>query len=508
MLSASKSRLLRPLTAQCAVRVASMSTMPREPHIADLWSPPELAAKNNVVDMSMQRLARHWDDSAWDEAAIRGAQKDHVCATWAPGNSLDAVPLITSAEGVWLHASDGRKFIDWTSQAICVNMGHSVPPAVMNAITHQLETAPHVYSGLGMVEMRSRLSALMSDLLPAELTGMLFPSSGGEANEAAIRIARRFTGKHKVMTQYRSYHGGSASTLGATGDTRRAFAESGVTGFVHILNSTPWQFNWAEDSEENAQRALAALEEQILLEGADTIAAIMLESVVGSGGVLVPHPSYMQGVRALCDMHNILYIADEVMVGFGRTGKFWAFQHYDGVVPDIVTSAKGLSSAYLPLSMVAMNSELHEWTRTNPIGWGSTYQAHPVALACAYECVKHMIKEDLHGNAQRMEAVIAECQDAIVAKHPSVRQARAIGMFGCLDLIGPDGKYFQSLARAPPHKAVVPYKKALMDEGVYCFFRPPLFHSAPPLVINEAELRDGFARVDRALDVLDEHLGF
>jgi len=378
-----------------------------------------------------------------------------------------------------------------------------VPPAVAEAVSSQLDAVAHVYGGLGLVESRVRLSALLAELLPAPLSGMLFPSSGGEANEAAIRIARRYTGRHKILTQYRSYHGGTTAALGATGDFRRAYGESGVSGFVKAINPTPMSFSWGDEPLEACHRALGALEETILLEGPESIAAVLLESVVGSGGVFMAHPEYMRGVRALCDRYGILYIADEVMVGFGRTGKMWGFQHYPGLVPDIVTSAKGLSGAYLPISMVAMREEIHERFRHESVGWGSTYQAHPVAMACAYECVKHMLSHDLVGNAHRLEPVMAECTDALVARHPTVRQGRVLGLFGCLDLIGPDGRYVQPLG-GPPHPAVAHFKRALSDEGVFGLVRVPLLHTAPPLIITEEQLRDGFDRVDRALSVLDD----
>jgi len=478
-------------------------------HLHDPWAPPELAARSNAVDL-LSISSSHWDES-WDEAAIRAATKAHCGATWTPSAVLDDLPILVKGEGVHLYSADGRKFLDWTSQAVCTNLGYDVPPAVVDAVNKQLTELPHAYSGMAIVEARARLASLLSEMLPGPLTGVLFPSSGSEANEAAIRIARRYTGKHKILTQYRSYHGGSGASLAATGDFRRWYAEASSTGFIKAINPTPMMFSWAEAADaspdEAAHRALAALEEQILLEGPETIAAVLLESIVGSGGAFLAPAEYMRGVRALCDKYGILYIADEVMVGFGRTGHLWGFQHYEGLVPDIVTSAKGLSAAYMPLSMVAMSAELHEHFRTTSVGWGSTYHAHPVALACAYECVKHLLKHDLVGNAARLEPVMRECTDDLVASHPSVRQGRVTGLFGCLDLQGVDGRYMQPLA-GPPSPATQPFKRALMAEGIYGLVRPPLLHSAPPLVIDEPTLRDGFARIDRALHVLDAELGF
>ena len=333
---------------------------------------------------------------------------------WGRGatSAIRDVPMLERSEGVYLFDSDGNKYMDWTSQAICTNLGYSVPPAVMQAVTEQLERLPHGVRRAGDGRDPLRFAKLMAEIMPGDLNGFLFPSGGAEANEAAVRIARRYTGRHKIISLYRSYHGGTANTLGATGDFRRFFAEDGVGGFVKAFNPTPLGFSWGGTPEEAAEQALAALEEQIVMEGPNNVAAIMIESIVGSGGTLLKPPGYMQGVRALCDKYGIVYIADEVMVGFGRTGKLWGFEHYEGVVPDIVTSAKGLSAAYLPLSVVGMNAKIQQFFVDNPLGWGATYQGHPVAMACAYECIKHMIQHDLIGNAARLESVMIEVTPA------------------------------------------------------------------------------------------------
>lgn len=473
--------------------------------VPDPYQAPVLEKKANGFDMSHVSAA-HWDES-WDTARVRETQSDHVVATWGPTSAIKNVPLLERSEGVYLYDRDGKQYLDWTSQAVCTNLGYDVPPAVLEAVQKQLETLPMVYGGLGMTEVRCRMANLMAEILPGDIDGFLFPCGGGEANEAAVRIARRYTGKHKILTQYRSYHGGSTTTLAATGDFRRWFAEAGATGFVKMYNPQPFKFKWAEDAEETTRTALAALEEQILMEGPNTIAAVMLESIVGAGGTLVAPPGYMEGVRALCDKYEILYIADEVMVGFGRTGKLWGFQHYDGLLPDIVTSAKGLSAAYMPLAVVGMRKPIKEFFENNPLGWGATYQAHPVALACAYECVKHLLKEDLVGNAARLEPVMEEEIGRLVEAHPSVRQGRCKGLFGCVDLVDKEGNYIQPL-QGPSPDPVMAFRKALAENGIFGLVRPPYLHTAPPLVINEAELRDGFQRVDRALSALDEASGF
>lgn len=256
----------------------------------------------------------------------------------------------------------------------------------MKAANDQLEKLAMVYGGLGTTEIRARMAKLCSELIPG-MTGFLFPCGGAEANEAAIRIARRFTGRPKIMTRYRSYHGGTAAALTATGDFRRGFAEAGQAGFVKFMDPNPFQFKWGESEADITSMSLRALDEQVIMEGPSTIAAIMLETFPGSNGVVVPPKGYIEGVRALCDKSGILFISDEVMTGWGRTGKWFGYQHFDGVQPDIVTSAKGLTGAMLPLSVVGMSREIQDFFKHTPLGWGATYQGHPVCLALAYEVI-------------------------------------------------------------------------------------------------------------------------
>jgi len=445
----------------------------------------------------------HWKEE-WGEVDLHRAVEDHVMLTWGTSAPAIDLPHIVKGEGVYLWDSKGNKYLDWTSQAICCNLGHDVPPAVVEAVRKQMEDCFYVYGGLGIVPVRARLSKLMAQLMPGDITGFLFPCGGAEANEAAIRIARRYTGRQKILTQYRSYHGGTAQSLGATGDFRRWFTEQGVNGFVKIFNPQPMGFSWGSSDEEATALALKVLEEQILLEGPASIAAIMLESIVGAGGVLVPPAGYMEGVRALCDKYNVLLILDEVMAGFGRTGELWAFEHFENVIPDIVTSAKGLTGAMLPLSMVGVREKLRKWFLDQPLGWGATYHAHPVAMACAYETVKFTVSQELPHRARQLQVVMMEEIEQLVQKHPSVKQGRAIGLFGCIDLQGADGKAISQLGTDAPHLKA--FRRALLDNGIMSLFRPPLLHCCPPLVITEPELRDGFQRLSSALAMLDESL--
>ena len=316
-------------------------------HEPEPFAPPLLEHKDNAFDPA-RVSPEHWSKEQWSTERVRSAQSNHVVASWGATKAIADLPIMERSEGIYLYDRDGKQYMDWTSQAVCTNFGYDVPPAVIAAVTEQLTRLPMVYSGLGISEIRCRTAELLSQILPGDINGFLFPSGGAEANEAAVRIARRYTGKHKILTHFRSYHGGTTTTLAATGDFRRGFAESGVSGFVKMMNPTPNKFSWGANEAEIVETSLAALEEQargrphtsaaprvlsltrlpstppwndaqIEMEGPDSIAAVLIESIVGSGGVLIHPTGYVQGVRALCDKYDILYIADEVMVGFGRT---------------------------------------------------------------------------------------------------------------------------------------------------------------------------------------------
>jgi len=495
--AATRSKSSVTATTRCEV-YAHVAPGVNQQYISDKRSKPPVPTYDNS---SKPVSSAHWDEE-WSPEMLQQSAEDHAMNTWGPSRPLAKAPVITHGEGVYVYDSEGKQYLDWTSQAVCCNLGHTVPPAVKEGMNQQLSKMPMVYGGIGATEIRLRLSQLMSEVCPGDINGFLFPCGGGEANEAAIRMARRFTGKTKIFNQYRSYHGGTTSTLSATGDFRRWYAEQGSSGFVKIFNSQPFGFSWGESDGSKTEIMLSMLEEQIRMEGPDTIAAIMLESIVGAGGVLVTPQGYMEGVRALCDKYNILLILDEVMVGFGRTGKFWGFQHFEGVIPDILTSAKGLSAAIQPIAVVGVRQKIRDYFMDKPLGWGATFANHPVAMACAYECVKHTVKEGLIEHSKKLEYVMVEEMQHLVEKHNSVRQARAIGLFGCLDLVGPDGNSLQEYQDQQTGKTQ-DFRKAMFDNGLWGLFRPPLLHCAPPLVINEEELRDGFTRLDKALTKLD-----
>lgn len=450
----------------------------------------------------------HWaPPGSWPEEAVRSTTKANTLLTWAPSKAKNGMPIITRGEGVKLYDTNEKEYIDWTSQAVCANLGHTIPSDIKEAINIQLDEIPFVYGGMGLVEIRARLSALIGEIMPAGISGVVFPSSGSEANECAIAMARRFTGRTKIISAYRSYHGGTAASSAATGDFRRHFLPA-APDFVKMFQPNMLFSKMGGLTEpEKVENALTLLEEQIIFEGGENVASIIVESIPGAAGVLTYPDGYLQGVRALCDRYGIVMHCDEIMVGFGRTGRMWGFQHYDGVVPDIVTSAKGLSAGFVPVSVVACNDEMKEFFEEAPLGWGSTYQAHPVALAASYATIKHMLEHDIVGMCAKKAPQFASHMERLTQKHPCLKQFRSVGLFGAFDVVAPDGQQPQMFHDARG-EAFVKYYKAFNDEGLYGLLRPPLLHVAPPLVITEEEMAEGFERHDRALNVLDKELGF
>uniref|UniRef100_A0A7S4S7D8 Uncharacterized protein n=1 Tax=Alexandrium monilatum TaxID=311494 RepID=A0A7S4S7D8_9DINO len=463
----------------------------------------EVVTASPIDNARGQMSEKHLKD-AWSEEEIADAVRDNVVMTWANNSSRLTVPRLVRGDGIYVYDSAGKEYMDLTSMAVCSNMGHTMDEATKNAIIKQMDDLPYAYSGLGMVEVRARLCSLLAEITPGDITGFVFPLGGSEANEGAIRIARRYTGKFKVLSAMRSYHGGTTGPLAATGDFRTRYVGE-QPGFIKIFNPHALRFSTGTSDEAAAAGCLQMLEEQILSEGANTIAAIMLETIVGANGVFLPPSGYLEGVRALCDKYGILLILDEVMCGFWRTGPLFAFQHFRGVLPDILTSAKGLTSSFLPLGMIGMRQKIKDHFEEYPLGWGATYANHPVPLACAYEVVRRNCRENMEKKVERIEDIMLEEIDCLIRKHRCVLQGRAIGAFGCLDLVNAEGQPLNLLGDALPPEALL-VRRSMAERGLFGLFRSPLFHICPPLIIREPELREMFKRIDGVLSDLDEFL--
>ncbi len=350
----------------------------------------------------------------------------HTMFEWSAQDSVDPIP-VARARGVYFWTPDGRRFLDFNSQLMCVNIGHG-DPRVVRAIQAQAEVLAYANPFMA-TEPRARLGAKLAEITPGDIDVFFFTNGGAEANEHAMKIARWATGRQKILAFYRSYHGATAGAIAATGDPRR-WTEPRLPGIVHVLDP----YHGIERGWDTVETALAYLDEVIQLEGPATIAAFILEPVTGTNGVLVPPDGYLQGVSALCDRHGILMIADEVMSGFGRTGEWFAVNHW-GVVPDLITMAKGLTSAYVPLGAVGMRRSIAEKFRDRTFSSGLTYNSHPLACAAALATIGVMEEDRLVDRAREMGRLMASLLADLQARHPCVGAVRSIGLFGIVELV-------------------------------------------------------------------------
>ncbi len=424
--------------------------------------------------------------------------KRHTMYSWSATGKVDPLP-ITSARGIWLHGPDGQRWLDFNSQLMSVNIGHS-HPHVVEAIKKAADGLIYAFPG-SATEIRARFSKRLAELLPGDLNTFFFTLGGAEANENAIKAARLYTGRFKILSRYRSYHGATNATMQLTGDPRRWANEPGAPGFIKVMDPWPYTFSYGSTDAEIVENNLRYLEEVIQYEGPHTIAAMFIETVTGTNGVLPPPVGYLAGLRKLLDKYGILLVCDEVMSGWGRTGKLFAFEH-GGIVPDIVTMAKGLTSSYVALGAMAVSDKIAAHFQDHVFWGGLTYNAHPFSLAVADAVIDVMLDEDLVGNAARLQPVMREEMDRLQAKHPSVREGRCIGLFGMMDL-----QRNSAGDRMAPyngsHPAMAELGRFFRDNGLFTFIRWGSFMCNPPLCITEAELREAYAIIDRGLDITD-----
>ncbi|MFM8322043.1 MAG: aminotransferase class III-fold pyridoxal phosphate-dependent enzyme [Chloroflexota bacterium] len=431
---------------------------------------------------------------------------EHSFWTWSAQGKVAPIP-VKRARGVYFWDVNDKRYIDFNSMTMCVNIGHG-DERVANAIAEQAREL--AYAGPGFASRpRALLGKLLAEITPGNLNKFLYTLGGADANENAIKLARAYTGKHKILARYRSYHGASAGAMAATGDPRRVMWEPNtMPGVVHFLDpyryrSTFHRTNPGISEAEFTQDYLNHLEEIILYEGPESIAAVLMESVTGTNGILIPPQGYMQGVRALCDKYNILMIADEVMAGFGRTGRWFAIQHWD-VTPDLMTMAKGLTSAYAPLGCVAMKPEIADTFRERVFQGGLTYNAHPISLAAAIANIQVMHADRIVEHSAAMGPVLHRMLTDLGENHPSVGEVRNLGLFGIIELV----KDRQTKEPMAPWNSSSPemnaFKKYLGDHGVYLYTHWHTVLIIPPLIINEEQLSEGFKVIDEALAITDQ----
>lgn len=421
--------------------------------------------------------------------------------SWSAQGTLNPM-VITRSEGIYFWNSEGKRFTDMSSQLVNVNIGHG-NKKVVQAIKDQADKLPYIGPGFA-VDVKSEAARKILEVAPDNMGKVFFTNAGAEANENAIKIARMYTGKYKIFSGYRSYHGASYGAANLTGEKRRFPSEPGIPGFVKYFNPYPYRGPIEFDSEEEAAKYyLTLLREQIEFEGPEHIAAIFQETVVGSNGILIPPKGWLEGVRELCDEYNILMVCDEVMTGWGRTGEWFAVDNWN-VKPDIITIAKGCTGGYIPLGGVIVSKEIAKYFDDNVLWCGLTYSGHPMGCAAASATIDVYKDENLIENSKKMGYLLGEILEELKEKHSSVGDVRYIGLFSAIELVKDKGT----------KEPLVPYGKdpeglmkkilgMLIEKGFWTYTHDNIIIVAPPLIINEEQLRESMEIMDQVLDYVD-----
>jgi len=433
---------------------------------------------------------------------VADLDRSYVFHSWSAQAQISPLP-VAGGEGSYFWDFDGNKYLDFSSQLVFTNIGHQ-HPKVINAIQEQAA----IYTTVAPQhanEARGRAAQRITERAGAHHNKVFFTNGGADGIENAIRLVRLHTNRHKVLSFYRSYHGNTGAAITSTGDPRRWPNEYSY-GHVHFFG--PYLYRsafWSQNEEEECKRALEHLEQVIIFEGPNTVAAILIESVVGTAGVLVPPAGYLEGVRALCDKYGIKWIADEVMSGFGRTGKWFAYQH-STAEPDLIVFAKGVNSGYVPLGGVIISDEIAATFNDRVFPGGLTYSGHPLATAAAVATIDVMAEEKMVENAAAIgENVIKPLLQELMAKHKVIGEVRGKGVFWALDLVT------DRATRAPlaPYGASSPAMNELVAAckklGLFPFNNYNRMHICPPCNVTEAEIREGFAILDKAFTSIAHH---
>ena len=442
--------------------------------------------------------------AAATEEQVRRDDRAHVFYSWSAQGLIDPLP-IASAQGSHFTDYEGRRYLDFSSQLVNVNIGYQHPKLVA-AIQEQAARLTTISPAFAN-DARSEAARLIAELAPGDLDRVFFTNGGAEATENALRMARLHTGRHKVMAAYRSYHGATAGAIAMTGDPRRWPSEPGMPGIVRYWGPYLYRSAFhAGTEQEESERALQHLRDLVMVEGPQTIAAIILETVVGTNGILVPPPGYLQGVRDLCDEYGIVMIADEVMAGFGRCGEWFAVDHW-GVTPDLITFAKGVNSGYVPLGGVVISERIAQSFDERPYPGGLTYSGHPLACASAVASITIFKEEGIIEHARSLGSdVIGPGLRAIAEKHPSVGEVRGLGVFWAVELVRdrhtrePLVPFNASGAAAKPMND---FAAACKERGLWPFTHFNRTHVVPPCTTTADEVRDGLEILDEALTVAD-----
>lgn len=441
-------------------------------------------------------------ESARAEAArAYELDRQHVFHSWSAQAQIKPMTIVAS-EGSYVWDGDGNKLLDFSGQLVFTNIGHQ-HPKVVAAIAEQaakLCTIAPQHANAA----RSEAARLIAERTPGDLNRVFFTNGGADAVEHAVRMARLHTGRRKVLSRYRSYHGGTDTAINLTGDPRRYPNDYASAGVIHFNGPFLYRSSfYAENEQQESDRALEYLERLIAHEGASSIAAIILESVPGTAGIMVPPPGYMAGVREICNRHGIVMIADEVMAGFGRTGKWFAIDHFD-VVPDLMTFAKGVTSGYVPLGGVAINDAIYNTFADRAYPGGLTYSGHPLACAAAVATLNAMEDEGMVANAARIgEDVLGPGLHELARRHPSVGEVRGLGVFWAIELVANQQTREPLAPYGGSSDAMNAVIAACKTGGLLPFANFNRIHAVPACNISDAEVAEGLAILDKALDVAD-----
>ena len=435
-------------------------------------------------------------------AAVHAADRAHVFHSWSAQKALNPL-VLAGGLGSYVWDFEGRRYLDFSSQLVNTNIGHQ-HPRVVAAIAEQaarLTTIAPQYAN----ETRGEAAARLTELAPDGFSKVFFTNGGADANENAIRMARLHTGRDKVLSFYRSYHGNTGSAINSTGDPRR-WPNQYATGHVHFFGPYLYRSSfWAADEAQECERALQHLEQVIQFEGPATIAAILIESIVGTAGVLVPPPGYLAGVRSLCDKYGIVWIADEVMCGFGRAGSWFAFSPH-GVAPDLITFAKGANSGYVPAGGVIISDPIAATFDERVFPGGLTYSGHPLAMASIVATIDAMKDEGILANAARIGTeVLGPGLAELADRHPVIGEVRGLAVFWALDLVSDRSTRAMLAPYGGASEAMTTLAGQARDKGLLTFTNYNRLHVVPPCTISDAEAKEGLAILDEALTAADAY---
>ena len=436
---------------------------------------------------------------------IKQTQKQYVLQSWNKQRGLNPIP-IEHCDNIYLYDYEGNRYADMSSLHVNMNLGYGNQD-INNAIKTKLERYAFISEAYAD-EDRAKLAKMIVELMPDNMGKVFFTNAGADANENAIKIARMYTGRNKIFSRYRSYHGSSFGAGNLTGEPRRFPLEPGVPGFIKFMDPYLYRDNLPFATEEECtQYYLRKLEEQIVYENQDNVAAIIMETITGTNGIIIPPKGYLPGVRKICDKYGILMVCDEVMAGWCRTGKMFAFQHFD-VKPDIVTFAKGVTCGYIQLGGVCVSKDIAAYFDDHVLSCGLTYNGHPLACAAGVACVNYYLEHDIAGHVTQVGKVLGELLEEMKAKHPSVGDVRYIGLFSAVELVK-DKKTREPLVPYGMDPVVVMGNilGMLKAKRFMTFGHENMILVAPPLIITEEQLREELAKLDEVLGEVDQMIG-